>query len=458
MIDLRHLPAVDKLLNQPQVIRLIDRFGRAQVLTAIQEELSAIRANPDSFSQDDLGEKLIQRIAAKLEQQTKPSLVRVINASGVILHTNLGRAPLSQNTIETIRQAAISYSNLEFDLESGRRGSRTVHARDLLCRITGAEDALVVNNNAGAVLLALSALAKRRAVVISRSQLVEIGGGFRIPDVMKQSGARLVEVGTTNRTRLDDYKEALEQGAALVMRAHTSNFKLIGFTHQPDLAELVELAHQYGVPFLDDLGSGCLLDTSIYGLSHEPMVQESLSAGVDLVCFSGDKLLGGPQAGIILGKADLVAKLKRHPLARAIRADKLCLSGLTATLQHYLKGDAEQSIPVWRMIAARPEEIRARAENWQRRFGAGEVLPAQSTVGGGSLPEETLPTFVLALNFPRADQAAARLRKADTPLISRVQGGQLLLDPRTVLEDDEDRLITTLKNLLAGDNNEAGSR
>jgi len=315
-----------------------------------------------------------------------------------------------------------------------------------------------VNNNAGAVLLALSALAKRRAVVISRSQLVEIGGGFRIPDVMKQSGARLVEVGTTNRTRLDDYKEALEQGAALVMRAHTSNFKLIGFTHQPDLAELVELAHQYGVPFLDDLGSGCLLDTSIYGLSHEPMVQESLSAGVDLVCFSGDKLLGGPQAGIILGKADLVAKLKRHPLARAIRADKLCLSGLTATLQHYLKGDAEQSIPVWRMIAARPEEIRARAENWQRRLGAGEVLPAQSTVGGGSLPEETLPTFVLALNFPRADQAAARLRKADTPLISRVQGGQLLLDPRTVLEDDEDRLITTLKNLLAGDNNEAGSR
>jgi len=221
MIDLRHLPAVDKLLNQPQVIRLIDRFGRAQVLTAIQEELSAIRANPDLFSQDDLGEKLIQRIASKLEQQAKPSLVRVINASGVILHTNLGRAPLSQDTIETIRQAAISYSNLEFDLESGRRGSRTVHARDLLCRITGAEDALVVNNNAGAVLLALSALAKRRAVVISRSQLVEIGGGFRIPDVMKQSGARLVEVGTTNRTRLDDYKEALEQGAALVnARAH----------------------------------------------------------------------------------------------------------------------------------------------------------------------------------------------------------------------------------------------
>lgn len=457
MIDLRRLPSVDKLLNQPQVIQLVEQFGRAQVLAVIQEELSRIRANPNHYTQVDIGEKFFERIAASLAQQARPSLVRVINASGVILHTNLGRAPLSRSTIEAISLAATSYSNLEFDLESGRRGSRTVHARDLLCRITGAEDALVVNNNAGAVLLALSALAKRRAVVISRSQLVEIGGGFRIPDVMKQSGARLVEVGTTNRTRLEDYKEALEAGAALVMRAHTSNFKLVGFTQQPELKELVELAHQFGVPFLDDLGSGSLLDTANYGLSHEPMVQESLSAGVDLVSFSGDKLLGGPQAGIILGRADLVAKLKRHPLARAIRADKLCLSGLTATLQHYMKGDVEQAVPVWRMIAARPEEIQARAERWQRQLGYGEVIPEQSTVGGGSLPEETLPTFVLALNLTRADQLAARLRMSDTPVITRVQGGQLLLDPRTVLEDEEDQLINTLKNLLAGDNNEAGS-
>lgn len=457
MIDLRRLPSVDRLLNQPQVIQLVEQYGRAQVLAVIQEELSRIRANPNNYTQVDISEKFFERITASLAQQARPSLVRVINASGVILHTNLGRAPLSRSTIEAISQAATSYSNLEFDLESGRRGSRTVHARDLLCRITGAEDALVVNNNAGAVLLALSALAKRRAVVISRSQLVEIGGGFRIPDVMKQSGARLVEVGTTNRTRLEDYKEALEAGAALVMRAHTSNFKLVGFTQQPELEELVELVHQFGVPFLDDLGSGSLLDTANYGLSHEPMVQESLSAGVDLVCFSGDKLLGGPQAGIILGRADLVAKLKRHPLARAIRADKLCLSGLTATLQNYMKGDAERSIPVWRMIAARLEEIQARADRWQRQLGYGEVIPAQSTVGGGSLPEETLPTYVLALNLPRADQLAARLRRSDSPVITRVQGGQLLLDPRTVLEDEEDQLINTLKNLLAGDNNEAGS-
>ena len=450
MIDLRQLPSVDKLLNDPQVTPLMEQYGRSQVLTVIQAELSAIRANPHLHNPEDLRDRLIIRVGDTLADQAKPSLVRVINASGVILHTNLGRAPLSHSAIEAIQQAATSYSNLEFDLEKGKRGSRTVHARDLLCRITGAEDALVVNNNAGAVLLALSALAKRRAVVISRSQLVEIGGGFRVPDVMKQSGARLVEVGTTNRTKLDDYAEALESGAALVMRAHTSNFKLVGFIHQPELAELVELIHRFDVPFMDDLGSGALLDTTQYGLTHEPMVQESLQAGVDLVCFSGDKLLGGPQAGILLGKAELIAKLKKHPLARAIRADKLCLAGLTATLQHYLKGDAEQSIPVWRMIAADVEGIRKRAEGWQHQLGQGEVRPSQSTVGGGSLPEETLPTFVLAFDIPRADKVAARLRNSVTPIITRVQDGQLLLDPRTVLVEEEEQLIHQLKLTLAG--------
>jgi L-seryl-tRNA(Ser) seleniumtransferase len=350
-----------------------------------------------------------------------------------------------------MQQAAAGYTNLEFNLESGRRGSRSIHARDLLCRITGAEDALVVNNNAAAVLLALSTLAKRRAVVISRSQLVEIGGGFRVPDVMKQSGARLVEVGTTNRTKLKDYELALEASAALVMRAHTSNFKLVGFTEQPELDELGDLAHRYGVPVLDDLGSGALLDTAAYGLSHEPMVQESLRAGVDLACFSGDKLLGGPQSGILVGRAELIAKLKRHPLARAIRADKLCLAGLSATLQHYLKGDAEHEIPVWRMISADAQLLRQRADSWQQRLGQGEVLYAQSTVGGGSLPEEMLPTFVLALHIPHIEQAAARLRKGSTPVIARVQDGKLLLDPRTVLLEEEDQLIEQLNLILAGD-------
>jgi L-seryl-tRNA(Ser) seleniumtransferase len=450
MIDLRMLPSVDKLLNDPRMILLIEQFGRGQVLAAVQDELSAIRSNAQEYEPDDLGDPLIARINTRMAEQARGSLVRVINASGVILHTNLGRAPLSRSAIEAIQKAAAGYTNLEFDLENGRRGSRSLHARELLCHVTGAEDALVVNNNAGAVLLALSALAKRRAVVISRSQLVEIGGGFRVPDVMKQSGARLVEVGTTNRTNLEDYEQALEKGVALVMRAHTSNFKLVGFTHQPELAELAALAHRFGVPLLDDLGSGALLDTTRFGLSHEPMVQESLQAGADLVCFSGDKLLGGPQAGILLGKADLIAKLKRHPLARAIRADKLCLAGLSATLQHFLKGDAEQEIPVWRMISVSAHELRVRAESWQQQLGRGEVLPARSTVGGGSLPEETLPTYVLALDIPRADLVASQLRKCATPVIARVRDGKLLLDPRTVLADEEIPLIQQLNLILAG--------
>ncbi|MEL7591431.1 MAG: L-seryl-tRNA(Sec) selenium transferase [Anaerolineaceae bacterium] len=451
MIDLRQLPSVDKLLNHPRMLLLTEQYGRAQVVAVIQQELAAVRANPQQYTQEDLGENLIVRTGGILEEQAGGSLVRVINASGVILHTNLGRAPLSHSAIEAMQQAAAGYTNLEFNLESGRRGSRSIHARDLLCRITGAEDALVVNNNAAAVLLALSTLAKRRAVVISRSQLVEIGGGFRVPDVMKQSGARLVEVGTTNRTKLKDYELALEAGAALVMRAHTSNFKLVGFTEQPELDELGDLAHRYGVPVLDDLGSGALLDTAAYGLSHEPMVQESLRAGVDLACFSGDKLLGGPQSGILVGRAELIAKLKRHPLARAIRADKLCLAGLSATLQHYLKGDAEHEIPVWRMISADAQLLRQRADSWQQRLGQGEVLYAQSTVGGGSLPEEMLPTFVLALHIPHIEQAAARLRKGSTPVIARVQDGKLLLDPRTVLLEEEDQLIEQLNLILAGD-------
>jgi len=454
MIDLRQLPSVDKLLNLPQTTCLIEKFGRGQVLEAIQDELANIRANPDGYDPGLPVASILARLGDRLEEQNRSSLVRVINASGVVLHTNLGRAPLSESAIEAVRMVAGGYSNLEFDLPKGSRGSRSVHARELLCRLTGAEDTLVVNNNAAAVLLCLSALARRRGVIISRSQLVEIGGGFRVPDVMKQSGARLVEVGTTNRTRLEDYDEVLKTGAALVMRAHTSNFKLIGFTAQPELSEIVELAHSYHIPFVDDLGSGTLLDTARYGLAHEPMVQESLQVGVDLACFSGDKLLGGPQAGIILGRSDLVEKLKRYPLARAIRADKLCLAALSATLLHYLKGDAESTIPVWRMISANVSRLRQRAENWQRRLNLGEVVPGKSTIGGGSLPEETLPTFVLSLSIPRVDHFAARLRGAMVPVITRVQGGRLLLDPRTVLEEEDHRLIEILTTTLAGAYNE----
>ena len=357
-------------------------------------------------------DELLETARQMLDGWTAPTLVPVINATGVILHTNLGRAPLSPAALEAMQAAAQGYSNLEYDLEGGKRGSRLVHAEELLKRLTGAEAALVVNNNAAAVLLALTALARRRSVVIGRSQLVEIGGGFRVPDVMKQSGAKLVEVGTTNRVHIADYEQAIAEGSvALVLRAHRSNFHISGFTSDPTLGEMAAAAHQAGIPLVDDLGSGTLLDTARYGLGHEPMVQESLAAGADLVCFSGDKLLGGPQAGIIVGRAELVMRLKKHPLARAIRADKLCLAALSATLLHYLKDEAEREIPIWRMIAAPAEAVRQRAQAWQAALGQGEVLPSQSTVGGGSLPGETLPTFVLALTVPHPNRFLARLRE-----------------------------------------------
>lgn len=451
MIDLRKLPAVDRLANHPGVTGLVDTYGRKHVIAAIQQTLELIRQHPEREENDLTEEDLAVRCEALLIRQSAPTLVRVINASGVVLHTNLGRAPLCRDALDAIHEVSTGYSTLEYDLEKGKRGSRSVHASNQLRQLTGAEDALVVNNNAGAVLLCLSAMARRGGVVISRAQLVEIGGGFRIPDVMKQSGARLVEVGTTNRVHLADYEAALKEGAALVMRAHSSNFKLIGFTAQPELAELTALAHQYQVPLLDDLGSGALLDTARYGLAHEPMVQESLAAGADLVCFSGDKLLGGPQAGIILGKAEFISKVKNHPLARAIRADKLCLAALSATLQHYRRGNAEDEIPIWRMISAPLEEIKQRAESWQRGIGRGEVMAEHSTIGGGSLPEETLPTFVLSLNLPRMDAFTAALRRAHPAIIGRVQGGKLLLDPRAVLTEDDEQLVSTVKTLIARD-------
>jgi L-seryl-tRNA(Ser) seleniumtransferase len=342
--------------------------------------------------------------------------------------------------------AAEDYSTLEYDLEKGQRGSRLTHAEAILQKLTGAEAAVVVNNNASAVLLALAALAHKKRVVISRSQLVEIGGGFRVPDVMKQSQAKLVEVGTTNKIRLSDYREALAEPTALIMRAHRSNFKIVGFTEEPALKEIVDAAHQANVPVLDDLGSGALLDTARYGFAHEPTVQESLAAGVDLVCFSGDKLLGGPQAGILLGKKDLIDRIKKHPLARAVRADKTCLAGLTATLLHYLQDEAESKIPIWRMMSLTLDQLKARAEAWRDELGQGEVIKAESTVGGGSLPDECVSTYVLALNVKSPDKFLKKLRESNPPIIARTENDNVLLDPRTVLNDD--LLLKGLKKVL----------
>jgi L-seryl-tRNA(Ser) seleniumtransferase len=385
----------------------------------------------------------------RLGSWTRKTLVAVINATGVVLHTNLGRAPLSRAALQAIQELSQGYANLEYDLEKGQRGSRTVHAEDLLRQITGAEAAMVVNNNASAVMLILTALARRKSVLIARSQLVEIGGGFRIPDVMRQSGARLLEVGATNRVHLYDYEQAIAEGpVALVMRAHRSNFQIIGFTSEPDLEEIVRVAHKANIPVADDLGSGSLLDTAVYGLGHEPMVQESLAEGADLVCFSGDKLLGGPQAGVIVGRADLVARLKKHPLARAIRADKLCLAALSATLLHYLKDEAEQEIPIWRMISTSSEETRERAESWKSHLGQGEVISGESTIGGGSLPGECLPTYLLALRTASANRLLARLRTGTPPIIGRAQEQLVVLDPRTVLPEQEETLLAKLSGIL----------
>lgn len=443
-MPLRDIPSVEQLLQQAGP--LAAEYGRPLLTRAIRETLQAVRENVQAGGVLPSHQNILDQVLFRLVGWTQATLEPVINATGVILHTNLGRAPLSGAATQAMQAISMGYSTLEFDLQTGKRGSRLIHAGQVLKELTGAEDAMVVNNCASAVLLVLAALAKNKKVIIPRSQLVEIGGGFRVPDVMKQSGAKLVEIGTTNKLHLRDVDEALEENpGALVMRAHRSNFRLVGFTEEPGLAEMVAAAHQHGAVFLDDLGSGALLDVEKYGLSHEPTVQESLAAGADVIMFSGDKLLGGPQAGIILGRAVLIEKIRRHPLARAVRADKACLAALAATLLHYLKDEAEREIPIWRMVSAPLEQLKARAEAWQRETGLGEVVPGESTIGGGSLPGETLPTFVLSIPVSSPDKMLAKLRRHSPPVIARTENDRLLFDPRTVTEEQGEMLVKSLK-------------
>ncbi len=449
MPDLSQLPSIDRLLRQPEVQEIIQSYGRPLTLTAIRTILEDLR---QAAIQEDqpipTNSEILELISEQLESWLAPTLVPVINASGVILHTNLGRAPLSQATRQAISEIGAGYSNLEFNLDTGKRGKRSMHAGRILSLLTGAEDGFVVNNNAGAVLLTLSALARGGNVLVSRTQLVEIGGGFRIPDVMRQSGATLVEIGTTNRVHLRDFEQSLtEDNIALVLIAHHSNFKLIGFHSEPELAEIVEVAHQHGVSVVHDIGSGALLDTAEFGLAHEPTVQESLAAGCDLVCFSGDKLLGGPQAGIIIGKQNLLAPIKTHPFARALRAGKLTLTGISATLQHYLKNEALSEVPIWQMISLPLESIQDRAERWKQTLGFGEVQPGKSTVGGGSLPTEEMPTFTLTLAPAKPDEFLRALREVPPPIIARIENDQVLFDPRTVLPEQEEIFLQTLKQV-----------
>lgn len=450
----RQLPSLDRLLHQPQLETVIIEFGRTTVRDVARRVLDNARAH---IKQGDLVPEeltLIREIVAILQQELSPSLRPAINATGVIVHTNLGRAPLSEAAQKAMIEVAHGYSNLEFDLEAGKRGSRYVHAERLLCELTGAEAALVVNNNAAAVTLVLRSLAAFKEVIISRGELVEIGGGFRIPDILRQSGAQLVEVGTTNRTRTTDYAQALTSETAAILKVHRSNFKLIGFTESASLKALVELgaAQNPPLPVLNDLGSGTLLDTREFGLAYEPTVQDSVRAGATLTMFSGDKLLGGPQAGIIVGSQALIQRLKREPLTRALRVDKTTLAGLQATLMAYLRGTATTEIPVWRMMAAKPADLAARTQVWLQTLRneslAMALRPGQSAVGGGSLPGQTLPTTLLALLAPQPQQFAQHLRQLQPAIVPRIEQDAVLFDPRTVLPEQEEVFLRTLQAAL----------
>jgi L-seryl-tRNA(Ser) seleniumtransferase len=418
---LRDLPSVDELARDDDDPLAID-VARS-VLTRARELIEA------GVDPGDLRERLREELAAA----RAPSLRRVINATGVIAHTNLGRAPLAATAIRRVEEVARGYSNLEYDLDAGGRGSRQAHLRGLLRRLTGAESALVVNNNAAAVLLALAALAEGREVVVSRGELIEIGDGFRIPDVLARSGARLCEVGTTNRTRAADYEAAIGPETAALLRVHQSNFRVVGFTEQPGLEELADVARRHDLPLVDDLGSGALVD-----VGDEPLARASVAAGADLVCFSGDKLLGGPQAGVVVGRTELVEKLRRHPLQRALRADKLTLAALEATLALALNSPHE--IPVLRMLREPLEVVRARAERLAQLVG-GEVEETVARAGGGALPLTELPSFACAVEEELAD----KLRCADPPVIAVVRDGRTLLDCRTLTDDEVDEIATAVR-------------
>ncbi len=443
----RALPATEALRQHPDLAPWVDELGAPLVLGWIRQALAEAREAIAQGQPPPTEAALVARVRQAIESHWLMRLRQVVNATGVVIHTNLGRAPLSRAARQAVQQAAMGYTNLEYDLLRGRRGHRGRGLTDVLCAVTGAEDGLVVNNNAAAVMLILRALAARRRVLIARTQLIEIGGGFRIPAILQQSGAKLVEVGTTNKVRLADYEEVLQrQTIGLVLWVHRSNFRIVGFHEEPSLSALAALARKYQVPLIADVGSGALLDTTRYGLPPEPTVPQALAAGADLVAFSGDKLLGGPQAGLIVGRRALLQRLRRHPLMRALRVDKITLAALEATLTHYARGEAEQQVPIWVMLATPVERIRQRARQWQQALGLGQVLPAQSTVGGGSLPTATLPSaaWVLTTRKPHALARALRTQPA-TPVVARVAQGRVWLDPRTVLPEQDEPLLRAVR-------------
>ena len=447
----RTIPSIEQLRQRETMRALEARHGRAAVVDALRAEAAAVRERAAAGSApSDAGAEIEAAVAGRLERAGRPSLRRVINATGVIVHTNLGRAPLARPAADRAAALSAGYTNLEYDLESGRRGRRDTHAERLICRLTGAEAAVVVNNNAAATMLLLAALAAGREVIISRGELIEIGGGFRVPDVMAQSGAILREVGTTNRTRAADYAAAIGNRTALILRVHPSNFRIEGFTERPTIAELTALGSRFNVPVVEDLGSGYLGGNAQDALRDEPAVSASLGAGATAVMFSGDKLLGGPQAGLIAGSAAALGAIRTHPLMRALRVDKLTYAALEATLEEHAAGRADRTVPVSRMIAMGVDEIDRRARALVGALGTGRVIDGFSTIGGGSAPGSALPTRLVAFESAASsvEHIEARLRSGDTPVIARIENNRLLVDLRTVDAEDDQALVGHLKSAL----------
>ena len=445
---LRSLPGVDALMSVPKLVELSGIYPRSFLVDEARRRLSAIRAsitNGHSSSVDIALASIAKSIVEAVNRRWGPSPTQVINATGVILHTNLGRAPLSEDAANSARLAALGYSDLEYDIDTAGRGSRHTHVSSLLRTVTGAEAGIAVNNNAAAALLTLSTLAGHGGdVIVSRSEAVEIGGGFRVPDVMSQSGANLVDIGTTNRTYARDYEAAIGPNTSAILKVHRSNFAISGFVHEDPLTDIVAVANRHDIPLVHDLGSGCLVDTSVYGVEHEPTVQESVDAGAHLTLFSGDKLLGGPQAGIVVGGAELVDRISRHPLARAIRIDKMTLAALNSTLRSYVRGEATNEMPILRMMAMTIDELDDVTKRWSEEIDS-EVVDGRTAIGGGSAPGQTLPTKRLMITARLSvESVAEKMRRYETPVIGRIEDERFFLDPRTVLPEERDAVAGAL--------------
>jgi len=443
---LRNIPAVHVLVENPGLNEAVAEYGREAVVEAARVVLADAREQTKESGQAPDADTLALAVQARLS--TRPTLYStVLNATGVVLHTNLGRAPMPEASWRAM-EAALGYCDLELDLGTGKRASRLRGVEEPLVAVTGAEAGMVVNNNAAAILLGLAALAGKRPTAISRGHMVEIGGGFRLPTIMEASGSPLIEIGTTNRTHLKDYREAIDQGAALLLFVHRSNFVMSGYVTEPEPEQVIALAHEHDVPVMFDLGSGALRETAEHGLPEELTVQRAVRMGFDLVCFSGDKLVGGPQAGFLVGDAAVIEKTRSHPLARALRCDKLQLAGCVAALELYRRGEAEREIPIWNMLSATRAALRARAEAWRDAIGAGEVIDSIDAVGGGTLPEGRLEGSALALTTDDADGLLRSLREQDPPVIGHIVDDRVLIHPRTVPARQDEHLVAAARTAL----------